>query len=77
MTTDTIVQPADAAHAQALCQQATVFANIIELAVSVTRSMSTSQVQDAMGEKTLARAVMANMVANRLKQRITAGPVAG
>lgn len=70
MTTATLPEQQDAALAHAISSNAIVLTNVIELTTSVVRKMATEDLSETLGEQSQSRDVVANTVANRIKEKL-------
>lgn len=70
VTTVTLPEQQDAAVAQSIKSNAIVLSNIVELTTSVVRKMSSENLSETLGDQSQSRDVVANTVANRIKQKL-------
>ena len=66
----TLQETQDQQTAQAISSNAIVLSNVVELATSVVRQMAKQDLSDALGHQSQSRDVLANTVANRIKQKL-------
>jgi hypothetical protein len=57
---------------QRVHQNAVILANVIELVCACVKQAATSDVAQALGDDSLNRDVLANLVANRIKEKLIA-----
>ncbi|QXN70424.1 hypothetical protein AGENTSMITH_18 [Bacillus phage vB_BspM_AgentSmith] len=55
---------------QRVMANAIPLSNILELSVSVIKKLAGSDMADTIGEQTLTREVLTNLVANRIKEKL-------
>lgn len=70
VTTVTLPEQQDTAVAQSIKSNAIVLSNIVELTTSVVRKMSSENLSETLGDQSQSRDVVANTVANRIKQKL-------
>ena len=66
----TLPETQDQQLAQAISSNAIVLSNVVELATSVVRQMAKQDLSEALGHQSQTRDVLANTVANRVKEKL-------
>jgi len=70
MSDMTIEEQQQAVKGGKIRDNAVVVSNIVELATSVVSRVAGKDVADSIGKQSLSRAVLSNLVANRIKEKI-------
>ncbi len=70
MSDMTIEEQQQAVKGGKIRDNAIVVSNIVELATSVVSRVAGKDVADSIGKQSLSRAVLSNLVANRIKEKI-------
>lgn len=70
MTSGTLEEQANALKAQRVYNITIVLSNILELATSVVLGAAGKDIADSITKESLNRNVLANLVANRIKEKI-------
>lgn len=72
MSDNVLTEIADKAKTDRVHENAVILANVVELVCSVVKRVALSDVSNALGEQSLNRDVLANVVANRIKEKLIA-----
>lgn len=70
METLTVQEQEDVIKINKITDNAIVLSNIIELATSVIIKIAGKDIADSIGEQSLNRNILSNLVANRIKEKI-------
>jgi hypothetical protein len=70
MSDMTIEEQQQAVKGGKIRDNAIVVSNVVELATSVVSRVAGKDVADSIGKQSLSRAVLSNLVANRIKEKI-------
>jgi len=70
MNTLTVQEQEDCIKTNKIVDNSIVLSNIIELATSVIIKIAGKDIADSIGEQSLNRNVLSNLVANRIKEKI-------
>lgn len=67
----TIEQQEDAIKTQKIADNAVVLSNVVDLATSVIIKIAGKDIADSVGQQSLNRNMLSNLVANRVKENIS------
>lgn len=68
----TVQEQEDAIKTQKIADNAVVLSNVVELATSVIIKIAGKDIADSLGQQSLNRNILSNLVANRIKEKVLA-----
>lgn len=71
METLTVQEQEDAIKTQKIADNAVVLSNVVDLATSVIIKIAGKDIADSLGQQSLNRNMLSNLVANRVKENIS------